>query len=97
MTIQKNTEQYFPVVLFITLYKVVPTFEPVDESLKVKANEQYFPRRSIVYCAEQRGSNFRVCGCWIHLKTIEKYLPIYGIACSVSAVTVLKKEIALGA
>ena len=34
-TIQmKATEQYFPVVLFITLYKVVVTFEFVDEILK---------------------------------------------------------------
>ena len=28
------TEQYFPVVLFIMLYKVVLTFEFVDEILK---------------------------------------------------------------
>ena len=35
VTIQmKATEQYFPVVLFIMLYKVVLTFEPVDEILK---------------------------------------------------------------
>ena len=35
MTIQtKATEQYFPVVLFIQLYKVVPTVESVDEILK---------------------------------------------------------------
>ena len=27
----KATEQYFPVVLFIMLYKVVLTFESVDE------------------------------------------------------------------
>ena len=34
-TIQmKATEQYFPVVLFITSYKVVVTFEFVDEILK---------------------------------------------------------------
>ena len=34
VTIQtKATEQYFPVVLFIMLYKVVLTFESVDESL----------------------------------------------------------------
>ena len=38
MTIQmKATEQYFPVALFIMLYKVVQTFESVDEIL------QYFP------------------------------------------------------
>ena len=34
----KATEQYFPVVLFIMLCKVVLTFESVDE----KAVEQYF-------------------------------------------------------
>ena len=47
VTIQmKATEQYFPVVLFIMLYKVVPTFESVDEILKcdiqMKATEQRF-------------------------------------------------------
>ena len=45
----KATEQYFPVVLFIILYKVVLAFESVDEILncdhsnEVKATEQYFP------------------------------------------------------
>ena len=43
----KVTEQYFPVVLFIMLYKVVQTFESVDEILKCdhsnEATEQYFP------------------------------------------------------
>ena len=35
MTFQiKATEQYFPVVLFIMLYKVVLTFESVDDILK---------------------------------------------------------------
>ena len=35
MTFQmKATEQYFPVVLFIMLYKVVLTFEATDEILK---------------------------------------------------------------
>ena len=29
--IMKTTEQYFPVVLFIMLYKVVLTFKSVDE------------------------------------------------------------------
>ena len=32
MTVQmKATEQYFPVVVFIMLYKVVLTFDPADE------------------------------------------------------------------
>ena len=49
MTIQmKAIEQYFPVVLFIMLYKVFLTFESVDEILKSmtiqrKAIEQHFP------------------------------------------------------
>ena len=43
----KATEQYFPVVLFIMLYKVVLTFESVDETLKCDhlnetATERYF-------------------------------------------------------
>ena len=32
--IKEATEQYFPVVLFIMLYKVVLSFESVDEILK---------------------------------------------------------------
>jgi len=31
------------VVLFITLYKVIVTFESVDETIQMKAIEQYFP------------------------------------------------------
>ena len=43
VTIQmKATEQYFPVVMFIMLYKVVLTFESVDEILKRDhSNESY--------------------------------------------------------
>ena len=43
MTIQmKATEQYFPVVLFIMLYKVVLTFASVNEILKWNhSNESY--------------------------------------------------------
>ena len=45
----KATEQYFPVVLFIMLYKVVLTFESVDESkiatVQMKAIELY-----ILFC-----------------------------------------------
>ena len=43
----KATEQFFPVALFILLYKVVLTFESVDEiysmTIQMKATEQYFP------------------------------------------------------
>ena len=43
MSIQmKATEQYFSVVLFIMLYKMVLTFESVDEILKCDhSNESY--------------------------------------------------------
>ena len=57
----KATEQYFPVVLLIMLYKVVLPFESVDEILKCDhSNESY---RAVlpcgaVYYAVQGGSNF---------------------------------------
>ena len=43
VTIQmKATEQFFPVVLFITLYKVVLTFESVAEILKCDHSNQSY-------------------------------------------------------
>ena len=57
----KATEQYFHVVLFIMLYKVVLTFESVGEILKrnsqMKATEQCFSVVLLI-CAEQDGSHF---------------------------------------
>ena len=38
----KATEQYFPVVLFIMLYKVVLTFESVYEILKCDQSNESF-------------------------------------------------------
>ena len=62
VTIQlKATEQYFPGVLFIMLYKVVLTFESVDEILKCNhLNESYWAVLSCgaVYYAVQGDSNF---------------------------------------
>ena len=60
----KATEQYFPKMLFIMLYKVVLTFESVDEILKCDhSNESYWVVLSCgaVYYAVQDGSNFWVC------------------------------------
>ena len=57
----KAIEQYFPVVLFIMLYKVVLTFESVYEILKCDhSNESYCTVLSCgaVYYAVQGGSNF---------------------------------------
>ena len=43
----KATKQYFPVVIFIMLYKVVLTFEFVNEilsgTIQMKTTEWYFP------------------------------------------------------
>ena len=61
----KATEQYFPVVWFIMLYKVFLTFEPVGEILKCDhSNESYWAVLScgMVYYVVQGGSNFWVCG-----------------------------------
>ena len=56
-------EQYFPVVLFIMLYKVVKTFESADEPLRVTIQiksgcQQYCLSCGAVYYAVQSGSNF---------------------------------------
>ena len=55
----KATEQYFPVVLFIMLYKVVLTFESVNE-IRDHSNESYRAVLSCgtVYYAVQGGSYF---------------------------------------
>ena len=61
----KATEQYFPVLLFIKLYKVVLTFESGDEILWCDhSNESYWTVLSCgsVYYAVEGGSNFWVCG-----------------------------------
>ena len=62
MNIQmKATEQYFPVVLFIMLYKVVLAFESVVKILKYDhSNESYRAVLSCgaVYYAVQGESNF---------------------------------------
>ena len=36
----KATEQYFPVLVFIMLYKVVLTFESVDKILKCERSNE---------------------------------------------------------
>ena len=43
VTIQmKATEQYFPVVLFIMLYKAILTFESVDEILQCDHSDESY-------------------------------------------------------
>ena len=71
MTIQmRATEQYFHVVLFITLYKVVLTFEYVDEILKCDhSNESYWIALSCdsLHYHVESGSNSGYCG-WKRVK-----------------------------
>ena len=58
----KATKQYFPVVLFIMLYKVILTLKSVDEILKCDhSNESHRAVLSCgaVYYAVQGGSNFK--------------------------------------
>ena len=57
----KATEQYFPLVMSTMLYKVVLTFESVNEILKCDhSNESYSAVLSFgtVYYVVQGGSNF---------------------------------------
>ena len=65
----KAIEQYFPVVLFIMLYKVVLTFESVDEILKCDHSiatviKQYFPVVLFIMLFNAYGGfNFGICNC----------------------------------
>ena len=55
----KATEQYFPVVLFVMLYKAILTFESVDEILKCDhSNESYRAVLSCAVVATPSGSRF---------------------------------------
>ena len=61
----KTIKQYFSVVLFIMQYKVVLTFESVDEILKCDhSNKSYWAVLSCgaVFYAVRGGSNFWACG-----------------------------------
>ena len=58
----KAIEQYFPVILFIMLYKVVLSIESVDEILKYDhSNERYWAVLfcDTVYYAVQGGSKMK--------------------------------------
>ena len=47
---KEATEQYFPVVLFINLYKVVLTFESVYEILKCTTSQCFEVCRAVHSC-----------------------------------------------
>ena len=60
-TQMKATEQYFPVVLFITMYKVIQTLESVDETLwcdhSIETSLTELLQFSFCYCTK-RNSTF---------------------------------------
>ena len=79
----KATEKYFPVVLFIMLYKEVLTFGSEDEILKCHhSNESYWAVLSCgtLYYAVQGGLTFESLGeilkCAMKLKATEQYFPL---------------------
>ena len=52
VTIQmKAVEQYFPVVLFIMLYKVVRTLESVNEILKCDHSNESYLASTFLWCS----------------------------------------------
>ena len=58
-------EQYFHVILFIMLYKVVLTFKSVNETLVCGHSNESFRAVlscSTVYYVVQGGSYFYICG-----------------------------------
>ena len=77
---KKSVKQYFPVVLFIILCKVVLSFESVDEILTCNHSNVYYWEVLSFHYAVQSGSNFWVCGrnliMTIHLKPPEQYFPM---------------------
>ena len=60
----KAVEQYSPVMLLIMLYKVVLSFESVDEilivTIQMKAIEQYFPVMQSSTLLWSEGPKFKV-------------------------------------
>jgi len=85
VTIQtKATEQYFPVVLFIIMFKEVLAFDCVNEILSTnhlcETNEHYFPSHNALHCAVHV-AYYNLC-VTIQIKVIKLY-------CSVSLFAVL--------
>ena len=74
----KAIEQHFPVVLFIMLYEVVLTFEPVDEILQRDHSNFSFPvvKVFVVVCKMK----FRICsrGSKGEIKEVYKGIPAIG-------------------
>ena len=77
----KATEQHFPVALFIMLYKVVVTFESVDEILKCAHSCESY--RAALSCGAVYYAVILALSLWMkslhahdHSKAIEQYFPV---------------------
>ena len=58
----RTIRQYFPVMLFITLCKVVVTFESVNETVVVQANKKLLPVvQSNLVNTDTEGAIYRTC------------------------------------
>ena len=60
----KAIEQYFPVVLFIILYKVVLTFESVDEVLKWDHSDESLVPSYPGWLQREVGKNIKYLNNW---------------------------------
>ena len=74
----KATGQYFPVVLFIMLYKVVLTSESGNESLKcgiqMEATEYYFPVGVVYYTVLLEKKRLEIILCFYRVMVRVKFL-----------------------
>ena len=74
----KATEQYFHVVLFIILYKVVLTFKSVDETQvhdhSMKATEQYF--HVVLFISFPK--YLSLCFCWQTIRSKTGFRSVHG-------------------
>jgi len=78
-----DIQQYFPVVLFITLCKVVLTFESAYETLsltfQMKATEQYFPVVLFITLCKvvlTFESVYETLSLTFQMKATEQYFPV---------------------
>ena len=77
----KATEQYFPVVLFIMLYKMVLTFESVDEILWCDhSNESYW---AVLSC----GTIYYAVQCVLNYASVDKIMKSDHSNCRLRAVS----------
>ena len=96
----KATEQYFPAVLFIMLYKVVLSLDSVDEILKCDhSNEIYWAVLSCgaVCCAVQGGSMAfesvdEILRCYIKMKATEQFIMLNKVVLRLECVDKMLKN-----